>query len=155
MAKPIPEGFHSLTPHIIVKNVGEAVDWYSKALGAKETYRMPGPGGEILHAEVKIGDSPLMLAPENPDWESKGPAMLGGTPVTLHLYVEDVDATVEKAKAAGAKVMMPPEDQFWGDRYGKFTDPYGHIWGVATHIADPSPEEIEKAMKEAFAKHQG
>ncbi len=154
MTKPIPEGFHSLTPHIVVKDLAKAIEWYKKAFDAKESYIMKTPDGSPLHAEIKIGNSPMMLAPENPEWESKDPTTLGGSPVTLHLYVENVDAVFEKAKSAGAKVDMPPANQFWGDRYGKLTDPYGHHWGIATHIADPTPEEMEKAMKEQFSQHQ-
>ena len=154
MTKPIPEGFHSLTPHIVVKDLENAIEWYKKAFDAKESYVMKAPDGSPLHAEVKIGNSPMMLAPENPEWESKGPTTLGGTPVTLHLYVDDVDAVFEKAKSAGAKVDMPPADQFWGDRYGKVRDPFGHQWGIATHREDVPPDEMGKRAEAWFASMQ-
>jgi uncharacterized glyoxalase superfamily protein PhnB len=155
MTKPIPEGFHTLTPHIIVKDVGAAIDWYGKAFGAEETFRMSAPDGKsVLHAEMKIGDCVLMLGQESAEWKKKGPKSLGGTPVTLHLYVEDVDAAFKRATDAGAEIGMPVADTFWGDRYGPVADPDGHHWSIATHIADPTPEEMQKAMMEAFAQKQ-
>lgn len=155
MAQPIPEGFHTLTPHIIVKDVAEAMVWYAKAFGAEEALRLPAPDGNIIHAEIKIGNSQIMLAPANEQWGNKDPNMLGGTAVTLHIYAEDVDALYKQATDAGAKGTMPPEDMFWGDRYAKVVDPWGHQWGLATHIADPTPEEMNKAMQEMFSQQKG
>jgi uncharacterized glyoxalase superfamily protein PhnB len=145
---PIPEGFHAVTPHLVIKDAAAAIEFYKKAFGAEETFRMPGPGGSIMHAEIRIGDSPIMLAAEYPDWGVVGPETLGGSPVTVHLYVKDVDTVFDQAVKAGAKATMPPADQFWGDRYGKLQDPFGHTWGVATHIEDVPPEEMgERAAK--------
>lgn len=153
MTKPIPEGFHTVTPHIIVNDVDKALDWYGKAFGAENTVRMTSPDGKmVLHAEMKIGDSPVMVGMENPEWGTKGPTSLGGTPVTIHLYVNDVDSVYKKAVTAGAKADMPVEDTFWGDRYGKVTDPFGHHWSIATHKKDMTEEEMQKAMIEAFAQ---
>lgn len=149
---PIPEGFHSVTPHLIIKDAGKAIDFYKKAFGATEICRIPGPDGKsIMHAEIQIGDSHIMIAEENPDWQCKGPTTLGGTPVTIHLYVKDADAAFKQAVDAGAEATMPPDDMFWGDRYGKVTDPFGHHWSVATHVEDVSPEDMEKRMAEMFA----
>lgn len=151
--KPIPEGFHTLTPHIIVPDADQAIDFYRRAFGAEEIVRMPTPdGSSVMHAELKIGNSVVMLGCENPDWECKGPKALGGTPVTLHLYVNDVDTAFEQAVSAGATVTMPVDDTFWGDRYGQVTDPYGHQWSIATHKQDLTPEEINKGAQEFFAK---
>ena len=147
---PIPEGFHSVTPHLVIKGAAEAIDFYKKAFGAEEVCRMPGPGGVVMHAEIRIGDSTVMLADEFPDFGSVGPKTIGGSPVTVHLYVKDADAFYDKAVAAGAKATMPLADQFWGDRYGKLEDPFGHQWGIATHIEDLTPEEIEKRAAAAF-----
>ena len=145
---PIPEGFHGVTPHIVVKGAAEAITFYQKALGAVEINRMPAPGGDLLmHAEVEIGGSRLMLCDEMPDMQCLGPGTIGGTPVTLHLYVEDVDATMEQVVAAGGKVTMPVDDTFWGDRYGRFDDPFGHSWSLATHKFDPTSEEMQKTME--------
>ena len=153
MIKPIPDGFHSVTPHLIVNDVGKALDWYRKALGAEETVRMPTPDGKmVIHAEMKIGDSRIMLGPENPEWQTKGPTTLGGTPVTIHLYVNDVDAVFQKAVAAGAKSEAPIEDTFWGDRYGKVSDPFGHRWSIATHKRDVTPDEMKREMMKMFAE---
>jgi len=150
---PIPEGFHTLTPHVIVKGAGEAIEFYKKAFGAEEICRMPGPDGMVMHAEVKIGGSVMMVADEFPSMGVRGPQ--GGSPVTLHLYVEDVDAAFEKAVAAGAQVSMPVMDMFWGDRYGKLTDPFGHEWSIATHKEDLTPEEIAKRGEEAMKQMGG
>jgi uncharacterized glyoxalase superfamily protein PhnB len=153
MTQPIPEGFHSVTPHIVVKDVAKALDWYTKAFGAEETVRMTSPDGRsVLHAEMRIGDSPIMLGEENPQWGTKGPESLGGTPVAIHLYVNDVDALFKKATAAGARSEMDPQDTFWGDRYGKVIDPDGHQWSLATHVRDMTPEEMQQAMAEAFSE---
>lgn len=149
---PIPEGFTTVTPHLICKDADGALAWYTKALGAKELFRMPGPGGQgVMHAEMNIGSSRVMIGEEMPDWGSVGPKTLGGSPVTIHLYVDDADAAMKKAAEAGAEITMPLEDTFWGDRYGKIKDPYGHTWAVATHTRDVSPEEMEEAMKKMFA----
>ena len=144
--KPIPEGMHSLTPHLVCAGAADAIDFYKRAFNAVEQARLPGPDGKLMHAAVKIGDSILMLVDENPQWGSLGPKALKGSPVTIHLYVPDVDATVAKAVAAGAKVSMPVADMFWGDRYGQLEDPFGHRWSVATHTRDLTSEEIREGM---------
>ncbi len=144
--KPIPEGMHSLTPHLVCAGAAEAIEFYKKAFNAVEMMRLPGPGGKLIHASVRIGDSILMLVDEFPEMGAKGPKSLQGSPVTIHLYVEDADAAVAQAVAAGAKVTMPLADMFWGDRYGQLEDPFGHCWSVATHVRDLSPQEVEAAM---------
>jgi len=149
--RPIPEGQHALTPHLTVKGGGKAIDFYKKAFGAVELHRMPMPGSqEIMHAMLKIGDSFLYLNDEC--GMGKSPAALGGSPVTIHLYVEDVDSVFNKAVAAGAQAKMPPMDMFWGDRYGKVTDPFGHEWSIATHKEDVPPEEMGKRAAAAMAQ---
>jgi PhnB protein len=142
--KPIPEGYHSATPYLIVKDAARAIEFYKRAFGATELLRMAAPGGKIGHAEIKIGDSPIMLADEVPDMGALSPESLGGTPVSILLYVEDVDAVFNQAIAAGAKIQRPVKDQFYGDRTGGVTDPFGHVWYVATHKEDVSPEEMRK-----------
>ena len=142
--KPIPEGYHALTPYLSVHGASAAIDFYKKAFGAKELMRMAQPDGPVRHAELQIGDSRLMLADEFPDINFRGPHALGGSPVHLHLYVEDVDAVFNQAVAAGAKVDRPVQDQFYGDRSGSLADPYGHVWHVATHKEDLSMEEVRK-----------
>jgi PhnB protein len=149
---PVPAGFSTVTPHLNVRDCAQALDFYKKAFGAKETVRMPGPGGKILHAEIKIGDSHLFLADEMPEWGSKSPLMLGGTPTTICLYVEDCDALYNQALGAGATVSMPLADQFWGDRYGKLKDPFGHEWAIATHLEDLTPAEMKKRQEVAMAQ---
>ena len=144
--KPIPEGMHSLTPHLVCAGAADAIDFYKRAFDATEQARMPGPDGKLMHAAVKIGDSTLMLVDENPQWGALGPKALKGSPVTIHLYVPDVDATVAQAVAAGARVTMPVADMFWGDRYGQLEDPFGHRWSVATHMRDLTSEEIREGM---------
>lgn len=144
--KPIPDGFHSLTPHLICAGAAEAIEFYKKAFGAVEVARLPGQNGKLMHASVRIGDSMLMLVDENPEWGMLGPKLLKGSPVTVHLYVEDVDATVEQAVATGAKVTMPVSDAFWGDRYGQLEDPFGHRWSVATPTRNVSIDEAREAM---------
>ena len=144
--KPIPADMPTLTPHLVCAGAAEAIEFYKKAFNAVEAARLPGPDGKLMHAMVRIGDSPLMLVDEFPQWGSFGPKALKGTPVTLHLYVEDVDATVAQAVAAGAKVVMPVADMFWGDRYGQVEDPFGHRWSVATHTRDMTPEEMKEGM---------
>lgn len=146
-AKPIPQGMHALTPHIVCAGAVDAIEFYRKAFGATEITRLEGPGGKLMHAALRIGDSVLMLMDEFPEWGTLGPKALKGTPVTLHLYVEDVDAQMERAAAAGATVTMPAAEMFWGDRYGQVEDPFGHRWSIATHTRDLSPEEIRKGME--------
>ena len=148
VAKAIPEGMHSVTPHIVCAGAASAIEFYKKAFGAVETGRLPAPDGRIMHAAIRIGDSTVMLVDEMPEWGALGPKSLKGSPVTIHLYVEDVDAFVARAVNAGAKITMPVADQFWGDRYGKLEDPFGHHWSVATHVRDVSPAEMQKAMRE-------
>jgi uncharacterized glyoxalase superfamily protein PhnB len=143
---PIPDGMHSLTPHLVCAGAAEAIEFYKAAFGAVEVMRLPGPQGKLIHAMVRIGDSPLMLVDEMPEWGALGPKALKGSPVTIHLAVEDVDAAVARAVKAGARITMPVADMFWGDRYGQLEDPFGHHWSVATHLRDLSPEEILQAM---------
>jgi uncharacterized glyoxalase superfamily protein PhnB len=147
---PIPDGMHSVTPHLVCDGAAAAIEFYRKAFGAIELGRMAGPDGRLMHAQLTIGDSAVMLVDENPQCGAIGPKSLKGTPVTIHLYVEDADAIVERAVAAGATVVMPPADMFWGDRYGVVEDPFGHHWSVATHQRDVSPEEMQQAMRSAF-----
>lgn len=142
--KPIPEGYHSMTPYLCVKGAAEAIEFYKKAFGARELMRMGGPGGKVGHAEIQIGDSRVMLADEFPEMGFLSPQSVGGSPVMLHLYVEDVDATADEAVKAGAKVTRPVADQFYGDRGGQLQDPFGHKWYVSTHKEDLSPEEIDR-----------
>jgi len=150
--KGVPEGFSTVTPHLNVRDAAQALEFYKKAFGAKETVRMLGPGGKILHAEIKIGDSHIFLADEMPEWGSRSPLTIGGTATALCLYVEDADAVFNQAVAAGAQVKMPLADQFWGDRYGKLADPYGHEWAVATHLEDLTPAEMERRREVAMAQ---
>ncbi len=150
--KPIPKGYHSVTPYLIIKNAAEAIDFYKKAFGATELFRMDQPDGKIGHAEIKIGDSPIMLSDEFPEMGHRGPQSLGGSPVSIMLYVEDVDAVVNRATTAGAKLDRPVEDKFYGDRTGSLTDPFGHIWHIGTHKEDVSPEEMEKRAAAAAGK---
>jgi PhnB protein len=150
-AKPIPDGFHTITPHMIIRGAAKAIEFYKKAFGAEEIMRMPGPDGQsIMHAEIRIGDSVIMLNDEFPDWGKVSPQALNGSPVTIHLYVNDADAVFNKAVQAGATAIMPVADMFWGDRYGCLQDPFGHHWSVATHIADYTPEECMKRCQEAM-----
>ena len=144
--KPIPDGYHTLTPYLIVRDVGQAIEFYKRAFGATEILRMPGPDGKIMHGEVKIGDSMVMMGQENLEWGAPCPETLNGSPVNLALYVVDVDASFARALQAGAKVKQPLTDQFYGDRSGTVTDPFGHIWTIATHKEDVSPEEMGKRM---------
>ena len=145
-AKPIPDGMHTLTPHIICEGASDALAFYKKAFNAEELMRLPGPNGKIMHAAIRIGDSVLMLMDDFPEWGSLGPKALKGTPAVLHLYVTNADAAIEQAVAAGAQVTMPAADMFWGDRYGQVVDPFGHRWSIATHIQDLTPEEIQQNM---------
>ena len=144
--KAIPEGYHSVTPYLIMDGAAAAIEFYKKAFGAVEVMRMPGPDGRIGHAEIKIGDSNVMLADENLEMNARSPKSVGGSPVSLLLYVEDVDKIVARAVAAGAKLEQPVEDKFYGDRMGGIEDPFGHRWYVGTHIEDVSPEEMKKRM---------
>jgi uncharacterized glyoxalase superfamily protein PhnB len=155
MAKvsPIPVGYHTITPHIVVKDTRKAVDFYKRAFGAEERGMAEGPGGKIMHAELKIGDSILMLNDEMPEFGAHSPSSTkADTCVSLHLYVDNADKVFKSALAAGAVETMPLQDQFWGDRYGKLRDPFGHSWSIATHIKDMSPEEMKEAMDEAMSK---
>lgn len=144
--KAIPDGYYSLTPYLNVKGAAQAIEFYQKAFGATEIVRMPGPGDRIMHAEVRIGNSVLMLADENPDRGQLSPATLGGAGSSIMLYTSDVDATFKQALAAGATEVMAPMDMFWGDRMGNLKDPFGHSWAIATHKEDVSPEEMGKRM---------
>jgi PhnB protein len=148
----VPEGHHTLTPHLIVKGADKAIEFYKKVFGAEEITRLPGPDGKsIMHAALQIGDSRLFLVEEFPQMDSGGPLSIGGTPVAIHVYVEDADAVFNRALASGAQVRMPLENAFWGDRYGQFTDPFGHRWSVATRKEELTPEEIGKRAQAAFA----
>ncbi|HEX5394581.1 MAG TPA: VOC family protein [Rhodocyclaceae bacterium] len=151
----IPPGMHALTPHLICRNAAAAIDFYVKAFGAKELARLPGPDGKVMHAMLKIGDSTLMLADEYPQTTPACPQSaetLHGSPVILHLYVSNADTVAAQAVEAGAKVLMPVEDMFWGDRYGRFEDPFGHQWSIATHVRDVTQEEMNAAMKKMAAE---
>lgn len=150
-ANPIPEGFHSLTPMIVCKRALEAIDFYQRAFGAEELSRLVAPDGSLLHASLRIGNSVLMLTEECPAMGARDPRALGGSPVTIHLSVPDVDAAYARATAAGATPVMPVCEMFWGARYGVFTDPYGHSWSVATRVKDLTPAEIESNLQAAFA----
>jgi PhnB protein len=147
--KPIPEGYHSVTPYLIVQGGAAAIEFYKKAFGAVELFRMPAPDGKIGHAEIKVGDSPIMLADEYPDMGYQGPASLGGSPVSLMIYVDDVDTVFNRAVEAGATVKEALADKFYGDRMGTVIDPFGHRWHLATHKEDVSPEEMERRAKAA------
>jgi PhnB protein len=149
--KPIPEGYHSVTPYLAVDGAARAIEFYEKAFGAKERGRMDAPGGKIGHAELEIGDALVMLSDAFPQFTTKSPAELGGTSVSLFMYVEDVDATVKQAVDAGATLTMEVADQFWGDRFGAVTDPFGHLWTIATRIEELTSEEVAERAKEAMA----
>ena len=150
-AKPIPEGYHSVTPYLVVKDAAKAIEFYKQAFGAAEKNRMTQPDGRIGHAEIQIGDSRIMLADEFPERNIVGPESLGNTPAMIHLYVEDVDAVAKQAVAAGAEEIRPVQDQFYGDRSGMFVDPFGHKWNISTHKEDVSAEEIRKRAAAAAA----
>jgi PhnB protein len=149
--RPIPEGYHTLTPYLAVDDAALAIDFYKRAFGAKERVRMDAPGGKIGHAELEIGDSQVMLADPFPQASTRPPKELGGTSASVFMYVEDVDAVVSQAVEAGATVTMEVADQFWGDRFGTVTDPFGHVWSIATHVEDVAPEEIAERGKAAMA----
>jgi PhnB protein len=151
--KPVPAGYHTVTPHLVVKDAAKAIDFYKRAFGAEVLFRMNGPDGKsVMHAELRIGDSPVMIAEEAPQWGALGPQSLGGSPVTISLYVTDADAVYNRAVQAGAEATMPLANQFWGDRYGKLKDPFGHHWAVMTHVEDVSPEECQRRAAGMFAK---
>jgi len=156
MAQNIPEGFNTVSVYLIVKDAKEAIDFYQKAFGAEAGVHMPGPGGQgTMHAEVRIGNSTVMLTDENPQWEMKAPASYGGSPAGLHLYVDDADKLFKRAIDAGCTVKAPLMDAFWGDRFGKLTDPFGHDWGIATHVEDVEPADMEKRAAAFFAEMAG
>ncbi len=154
--KKIPDGFNTVSAYLVVNNSVEALDFYQKAFGAETVSRMPGPDGKsTMHAEMRIGNSTVMLTDENPQWEMKSPHTLGGSPSSLHIYVEDADKLFDRAVKAGCTVKAPLMNAFWGDRYGKLEDPFGHQWGIATHIEDLSEREIGKRAAEWFANMGG
>ena len=150
---PIPDGYHTVNIFLIVPNAKQALEFYGKAFGAETRMRMPGPDDSTMHAEMKIGDSCIMLTDENPAWDAKSPQTLGGSPASVHLYVPDADALFARALAAGCTVAYPMENAFWGDRYGKVKDPYGFTWGIATHVEEVSAEECERRAGAWMAKH--
>jgi PhnB protein len=149
--EPIPEGYHTVTPYLAVDDAAEAIDYYTKAFGAEERVRMETPDGQVGHAELEIGDSLVMLSDPFPQASTKTPTELGGTSVSVFMYVEDVDAVVKQAVDAGATVTMEVADQFWGDRFGSVKDPFGHSWSIATHVEDVPPEEMAERGKAAMA----
>jgi PhnB protein len=151
MVKPIPDGFPRVTPYLIVDGASAAIEFYRSVLGATERVRMPAPEDKVGHAELQIGDSVIMLADEFPGMGARGPKAIGGTPVTLHVYVEDVDSVFDRAVQAGAKALGQVEDRFYGDRSGQFEDPFGHRWDVATHVEDVSPDEMAKRAAAAMS----
>jgi PhnB protein len=153
--KPIPDGYHTVTPYLIVRGAAEALDFYKRAFGAGETMRMAGPGGKVMHAEIQIGDSRIMLADEMPEMGFRSPASPGGAGTSILLYVNDVDTAANQAIAAGVKVLRPVQDQFYGDRSGTFADPFGHVWTIATHTEDLSLEEINRRAEAMFKGGQG
>jgi PhnB protein len=150
--KPIPDDYRGATPYLCVNGAARALDFYKQAFGAREVMRMPHPDGRIGHAEIRIGDAPIMLADEFPEMDFRSPTSLGGTPVNLFIYVADVDRVVSQAESAGAKVTRPVADQFYGDRVGVLKDPFGHSWSFATHIEDVSPEELKRRAAEMKSK---
>lgn len=151
--KYIPDGYHSITPYLIVKNAAKALDFYKTVFGSKEVMRMADPNGNIKHSEITIGNSKIMLADESPEVNALSPQTVGGSPVLIHLYVENVDKCIQRAVDNGSKLTRPIQDQFYGDRIGCITDPFGHIWGIATHTKDVSPEEMNKHFEE-MKKHK-
>jgi PhnB protein len=151
MVNPIPEGYPRITPYLIVDGAADAISFYQSVLGAKERMRMAGPDGKIGHAEIEIGESVIMLADEHPEMDAHGPKSVGGTPVSLHVYVEDADSVFERATQAGARSLQAVEDKFYGDRSGTFEDPFGHQWHVSTHVEDVPPDEMSKRAEEAAA----
>jgi PhnB protein len=154
MTKPIPDGYHTATPYLIIRGAGDAIEFYKKAFGATELFRFPTPDGKIGHAEIKIGDSPIMLADEYPEMGYKGPPTLGGSPVSIMIYVENVDTIFNQAVAAGATVKEAVSDKYYGDRLGTVTDPFGHVWHISTHKEDVPLEEMQKRAKAAHGGGQ-
>jgi PhnB protein len=153
MVKPIPEGYRTVTPYLTVRNAADAIEFYKRAFGAEELTRLPGPDGKgVMHAEIKIGDSIVMLSDEFPQGDTRAPQSLAGTTGSLILYVPDVDAAFQRAENAGGRATMPPANMFWGDRFGKLTDPFGHVWGLATHMEDVTPDEMKKRAQAAMAE---
>ena len=150
--KAIPDGYHTITPHLIVRDAAKVIDFYKKAFGAEEIMRMPGPSGAIMHAELRIGDSAIMLGDEKPEMGCKSPQTLGGSPVSFYVYVQDVDAAWKRAVDAGVKIRMPLTDMFWGDRSGQVEDPFGHAWSLSQHVKDLTPEEIKKGQEAFWAQ---
>jgi PhnB protein len=150
--KAIPEGYQVLTPYLVCNDAARAIEFYKKVLGATEKMRMPAPDGKVAHAELQFGSSQLMLADESPDMGYRGPQAFGGSPVGLHLYVDDVDTVFKRAISAGAKERQPLENKFYGDRSGTIEDPFGHVWSLSTHVEDVSPEEMEKRAAATFAQ---
>src|SRR5918999_2353845 len=142
--QPVPEGYHTVTPYLAVDNAAEAIDFYRRAFGAKERVRMPGPGDTVMHAELEIGDSHVMLSDPFPQASTTPPKELGGTSASVFMYVEDIDSVYRQAIDAGATSLMEPDDMFWGDRFGSVQDPFGHSWTIATHIEDLEPEEMQR-----------
>jgi PhnB protein len=153
--KPVPEGYHNVTPYLFVRSAASAIDFYKNIFGATEIMRMPGSNGKIMHAELRIGDSIVMLADENPQTGVMSPQTIGGFSVGMHLYVESVDQVIQKAVESGAKLLRPIKNQFYGDRSGTVLDPFGHMWSVATHVEDVSPEEMRKRMTAAVGQAAG
>ena len=151
---PVPEGFHTITPQLMLEDVAQALDFYKRAFSAKVLVRMDGPQGKVTHAQIQIGDSSVFLGPAPQNGELRSAEALGGSPVSLFLYVPDVDAFFSQAVSAGAKVRQPLADMFWGDRYGQLTDPFGHSWSLSSHVEDVTPEEMDKRAREAMAKAQ-
>jgi len=147
--KPVPEGYHNITPYLFVRSAASAIDFYKNIFGATEIMRMPGSNGKIMHAELRIGDSIVMLADENPQTGMMSPQTVGGFSVGMHLYLENVDQVIQKAVESGAKLLRPIKNQFYGDRSGSVLDPFGHMWSIATHVEDVSPEEMRKRMMTA------
>lgn len=154
MVKPVPDGYPRVMPYLIVDGATAAIDFYCSVLGATERMRMPAPGDKVGHAELEIGDSLIMLADESPEMDASGPRSVGGTPVSLYVYVDDVDSVFDRAVQAGANPLQPVEDKFYGDRSGQFEDPFGHRWGVATHVEDVPPDEMSERMA-AMSAGQG
>jgi PhnB protein len=146
--KPIPDGYPVIAPYLAIRDAAKAIDFYKKAFGAKERMRLPDANGKVMHAEIDIGGGLIMLCDEFPEWGMLSPQKIGGSPIVLHVYVTDVDAIFKQAEAAGCTVVMPPKDQFYGDRSGRLTDPFGHIWSFATHVEEVSPDEMDRRFKE-------
>ncbi len=153
--KPIPDGYHNVTPYLFVRSAASAIDFYKSVFGATEIMRMPGSNGKIMHAELRIGDSIVMLADENPQTGVMSPQTVGGYSEGLHIYVENVDAVIQKAGECGAKMLRPIKDQFYGDRSGSLLDPFGHMWSVATHVEDVAPEEMRRRMTATMSQAAG